>query len=454
MDLTGEIEEHDAGAAAPSSTPRAPLQIVGAFESTFLPAHDTDVAELTRHAERWRNDLALLRACGVTRLRYPIRWHRIEREPGRFDWAETDAILEHMRASGMAPIVDLVHHTSYPAWLHDGFADERFGDAYLRYAETFAQRYPWIAEYTLFNEPFATLFLAGHEAIWPPYGAGMSDFVELLRNVVPPLVELSRRYRAHMPEARHVYVDTCEHHVAGDAASTDFVDMVNDRRFFVLDTVLGLVDDVRRPFVADLLAHGGRDLLDLEPGHVDVLGLDYYAHSEYRFTVRGGEVPSPTPVGLAALAQEYSLRYRLPMMLSETNIRGYASDRVSWMKYTVEQCELARAAGVPLDAYCWFPFVDSCDWDTLLARADGSIDPVGVYWLDSQAGRNPSSMSIAYARLAAGEPSATLPAYTFMSPVREQISGFLPQMAHWVWEAPPAVEVPSSLEDRCAVVAV
>ena len=36
------------------------------------------------------------------------------------------------------------------------------------------------------------------------------------------------------------------------------------------------------------------------------------------------------------------------------------------------------AAGAPLGGYCWFPFVDSVDWNSLLARADGCIDPVGV----------------------------------------------------------------------------
>src|SRR4051812_6827980 len=34
-------------------------------------------------------------------------------------------LFEHMLDYGWSPIVDLVHHTSYPAWLKGGFADPR-----------------------------------------------------------------------------------------------------------------------------------------------------------------------------------------------------------------------------------------------------------------------------------------------------------------------------------------
>lgn len=133
---------------------------------------------------------------------------------------------------------------------------------------------------------------------------------------------------------------------------------------------------------------------------------------------------------------EYHERYGLPCMLTETNIRGYASDRASWLKYTLEQCELAQEAGVPLLGYCWFPFLDSCDWDSLLFHCRGAVDPVGVYWLDSALERRPSAMSDAYALAAQGTPARDLPAYRFRRPVADWLQGYLPQMAHWDWQAP------------------
>src|SRR5687768_15776275 len=154
-----------------------------------MPHHDVDVFETTEHVERFEHDLALLGSCGVTTLRYPVRWHRIEQQKGVYEWSDTDAVLGHLRDGGFEPIVDLLHHTSYPRWLTDGFGDRDFGASYLRFVEAFAERYSWVPHYTLFNEPFSTLFLSGHEAIWPPYHSGLRSFVALLTNVLPAVAE-------------------------------------------------------------------------------------------------------------------------------------------------------------------------------------------------------------------------------------------------------------------------
>jgi beta-glucosidase/6-phospho-beta-glucosidase/beta-galactosidase len=419
------------------------MEFIGGFESTYQPAFDVDVAETTGHVDRWQADLELLAACGVTRLRYPVRWHRIERRRGEYDWSETDEILGWMGDHGMRPIPDLCHHTSYPRWLKRGFADRRFGPAYLRFAEAFAVRYPWVEEFTLFNEPFTTFLLCGETGVWPPHLRGLKGFLTLAVNVLPALTQASRAYRELLPAARHLYVEPCERASAATPAGEAAAARANDRRFFVLDLFLGRDIDPDRPFVAEVLAAGGERLLELQPGTVDVLGLDYYAHNQWRYLDGSGRgvQPSPDPGCLSDLIVEYWQRYRLPCALGETNIRGFASDRASWLKYTLEQCERAEAAGVPMDGYCWFPFVDSCDWDSVLVGSVGNVDPVGVYWLDERLDRRPSSMSAAYALAAGGALAAALPAYRFQPPVAGALTGWMPQMAHWDWQDPPAAEL-------------
>ena len=420
-----------------SSVQRRPIEILGGFESTFLPAHDRDIFETTEHDVRFRDDLELLKRSGVSRLRYPIRWHRVEATEGHLDWTETDAVLQHLRDVGLRPIVDLVHHTSYPAWLTDGFADPRFGPAYLRYAEAFARRYPWVEEYTLFNEPFSTLFLSGHEAIWPPYHKGLGGFVDLILNVLPAVTAASRLYRELLPNARHVWVDTCEHHTGSDASGQAYADMANERRFLVIDTFLGRPFDPLSDLGRQLSEVGGERLLDIEPGFLDVLGLDYYAHCQWNFSIEGGSAPSPTPIALADLIQQYWDRYRVPCIVTETNICGATSDRATWLKYVLEQCEVAVDRGVPIEALCWFPFVDSTDWNSLLFRCERCIDPVGVYWLDETFTRRESVMAMAYSAAALGAPSSELPAFELAEPVATWLAGYLPQMAHWSWQSPP-----------------
>jgi hypothetical protein len=59
---------------------------IGAFESTQLPGSGNDVLGTTRHIERWRSDLELLRSASLMHLRYSVP-SRIERVPGVFDFS-------------------------------------------------------------------------------------------------------------------------------------------------------------------------------------------------------------------------------------------------------------------------------------------------------------------------------------------------------------------------------
>ncbi|HYY11145.1 MAG TPA: glycosyltransferase [Kineosporiaceae bacterium] len=433
-----------AGSTRPGPGAALPHRLVAGFETTYAPLPDVDNAESTGHDRRWREDLAAVHDAGVRDLRYPLRWHRIEREPGTYDWRDTDAVLGYLRDLGMRPIVDLVHHTSYPAWLTGGFGDPRFGPAYERYAAAVAERYPWLGAYTLFNEPLATLFLAGHEALWPPYGRGVGGLAVLLRSVLPSLVRVAALWRETLPAARHVWVDTCEHHAGGTARGRAYAELANDRRFGVLDLVLGRDLDDRRPFLRDLARVGAQDLLEVHaiaPVAVDVLGLDYYVHSEWWYDERGGHAPSPAPVGLAALAQQYHEHTGLPLALTETNIRGLPTDQVTWFRLVLAELERAAAAGVPVDGVCWFPHVDSCDWDSLLARGAGRRDPVGVLALGPTGARRPTVLTRAWQAVAAGARAADLPAYRPQPPVTDQLAGYAPWLRGWPWTDPPPGEV-------------
>lgn len=413
----------------------APIEILTGFESTYAPLHDRDVCETNGHVDRRCADLDLLAGTGVRRVRYPVRWHRVEETEGKLDWRETDEAMECLLERGLEPIADLLHHTSHPGWLD--FADPRFSGAYLRYVEAFARRYPWIESYTLFNEPFSTLLLSGQVGAWPPYYDDLPGMIQLWNNVLPAWSEASRICRELLPNARHFHTDTCERH----DGNTEAAALLNDRRFAVLDLLLGIDLDPDRPFFREMIAAGGADLLNMEPGHVDVVGLDYYAHNQWSHPKLDVDfAPTNRPCALSELIVEYWTRYQRPCLLGETNIRGTASDRATWFKYTLEQCEIAADAGVAMDGHCWYPFVDSCDWDSLLRRCEGHVDPVGIYSLDAQLDRQPSAISTSFALAAGGCRASELPAYEFQQPTAHWIRGWMPQMSDWEWQQPPEAD--------------
>lgn len=414
----------------------------GAFESTKIHGSGTDVLETTRHLAKWREDLDLLRATGLHDLRYSAPWHRIERTPGEFDFSWMDQPMRHMRQHGMRPVIDLLHHTSFPDWLENGFANSEFPAAFCRYVEAFAARYEWVDRYTIFNEPLATTLLCSYTGDWYPHYRSETEFVHMGVNVCRAIRMADRSLRRIRRDFCSVYIDTCEHHSALDRRSERWVAFANDRRFWMLDLVLGQIG-AKHPLAGYLASHGVsadelREFAD-DPVKIDVLGLDSYPHSEMEWywsrQLKRANIgpPAPRPLGFAKVAEQYVDRYRLPVMLSETNIRGTVTDRLTWLRFMHEQCESLVNGGVDFRGFCWYPSIDSTDWCYLCTRATGTVDPQGVWYLDDEREtRFPSELSMWYSQLARGLATARdLPAYRFLAPLDRELAGYQRLMAHW-----------------------
>jgi len=369
---------------------------------------------------------------------------------GRYDWSWLDPYLQAVQDYGLDPIVDPLHHTSFPAWLKGGFADPRFEDSYLAFLRALVTRYPWIRRFTIINEPLVTAWFCGHCGVWQPRLTGHANFVPMIVAVCRTICRATEMIQALSPEASFVHVDSCERHLATDAASLAHAWFENERRFLVLDLILGVVGR-DHPLRDYLLQHGATDQ-DLRwfadhAARIDVLGLDYYSHSELAWRDGGAVRETSHPVqGFAATALEYVRRYGLPVMLSETNLRGDVTDRISWLKYMLSECEALAAIlapmNVPFLGFCWYPYIDSTDWSSLVCEAKGLIDPQGIYGLTPEFEREPSELSTLFAELAAGRVTAAeLPAYDFSEEALEvrMVRNFLPRMP---WMADGEAELP------------
>ena len=424
---------------------------LGAFESTKIHGSGQDVLGTTRHIECWRHDLDLLASSGIRELRYSVPWHRIEHTPGRWDWRWMDGPMQYFAQSGMRPILDPLHHTSFPDWLTDGFANPQFPSLYERFLTQFARRYPWADRYTVFNEPLPTVLFCSYTGMWYPYGSSDREFVDMSVNVSKAICRASAALRQINPQVRFVHIDTCEHHQALDKRSEQWVRFANQRRFLLHDLALGRVDAEHEllPYLrTNGLSEDDRAWLADHPARFDVLGLDYYHHSEIdwywdqRLRRANIRFPCEQPLGFASVAKQYVNRYRVPVILSETNIRGSVTDRLTWLKFMEEQCEQLVTEGVAFTGFCWYPSIDSTDWCHCCTKCTHSVDPQGIWWLDQQRWtRHASELSEWYAKLAQGEASAQdVPAYHFQPPLNHDLQGYLRLMRHWpLWQQPEGI---------------
>lgn len=267
----------------------------------------------------------------------------------------------------------------------------------------------------------------------------------MILNIGEIICRGSRLLTEIIPNVKLVHVDASETHRALDRESEYHANKMNTLRFLVPDLVLGRINR-DHPLFSYFLKYGGSEerlkwFLE-NPGRIDILGLDYYAHCELEWAVTGRVYPNTKPVGFKEVAMEYVNRYNLPVMLTETNIRGYVFDRISWLKFMLEQCEELerelKPRGLSFEGFCWYPFIDSTDWDSLVRVANTNIDPQGIFWLDeTRTTRYHSELSEIFSAVARGEmTSAEIPAYRFQAPLDTALEHFMPMMSHWSWIDP------------------
>jgi len=414
---------------------------LGAFESTKIYGTGLDVLETTRHADFWQSDLLRLREAGIRDLRYPVPWHRIESQREQYDWSWIDGPMKCMHDLGMQPILDPLHHVSLPDWLTDGFANAEFPDVYVRFVEKVARRYEWAEHYTVVNEPLPTLVLCALTGAWYPHRRSEADFIAMAVNVSRAICRTTVALQNINSRIQLVHVDACEHHRALDDESLSWVQHVNHRRFLFHDLILGHVA-TGHPLLPYLETHGfteqDRCWFQEHPVNIDLLGLDYYAHSEMEWAWDANaksamlRFPCEQPRGFAEVAGDYVERFHLPVLLTETNIGGPVTDRLTWLKFMEAQAEQLAAVS-DFRGFCWFPSIDATDWNSLCTVADRCVCPMGIWSLTEDCTvRHSSEVSDWYGRLARGEASSRdLPTYRLRPPLDCDLRGYSRLIAHW-----------------------
>lgn len=414
---------------------------LGAFESTKIHGSGQDVLDTTKHSQYWRRDLEMLAESGICELRYPVPWHRIEWQSGTWNWEWMDGPMDFMQRLGLRPILDPLHHVSFPDWLEGGFAHPEFPCLYARFVTKVAQRYPWADRYTVFNEPLPTLALCAHAGTWYPYHGSDWEFVAMAASAARAICLASAALRKENEQIHLVHIDACEHHRALDSASEEWAGHLNDRRFLFHDLVLGRLR-ANHPLASYLreygLSEGERSWFEDHAAPFNVLGLDYYAHSEMEWEWHSEEnrpvirFPCHEPRGFAEVASDYVGRYNLPIMLSETNVGGTVTDRITWLKFMEEQAEVLSQQTY-FRGFCWFPSIDATDWCSLCTRADDITSPMGIWSLtEGSRCRQSTELSDWYVRLATGRATAAdLPAYRPLPPLDQDLRGYLKLMSHW-----------------------
>ena len=322
--------------------------IFGGFECSTHRRRDgrrLDLIHSTRHDEFARSDYELLQRHGMSTARDGLRWHLIERSPGRLDFSSAIPMFQAAHDSGMQVIWDLWHY-GWPDHL-DIFSTsfvEHFA-AFAREAAAHLSDYwerPFVSP---INEISFFSWAGGEAGFFNPFAQHRGD--ELKRQLVRASIHAIQAMREVNPAIRICQIDPIIHVVPKSDSDEDVrkAEAYRGSQFEAWDMILGRT----QPEL------GGREDL------IDVIGVNYYIHNQF---VWGGHliVPSdPRYRHVSTMLEEVYSRYRRPLFIAETGIED--DTRPAWLRYMVKEVLTAIAEGVPVEGVCLYPIVNHPGWD-------------------------------------------------------------------------------------------
>ena len=305
-----------------------------------------DLIASTRHDEFAAADYSRLINIGMRTARDGVRWHLIEKEPRRYDFSSLEKQVRAARETGIQVIWDFFHY---------GFPDDLdiFSPEFIERFSAFA------CEVTIYlkdelgegpvicpvNEISFFSWIAGDKGVFYPCARGRGD--ELKRQLVKSTMRAMDAIREVCPGARFMLTDPAIHVVARVDTPAAKREAENYRRaqFQAFDMLAGL----REP------ALGG------DKKYLDILGLNYYFHNQWRYPSR-----RKVPLGhkdyrpLHHILREFSERYKRPILIAETGIED--EKRPEWFRYVCSETQKARSVGIPVNGVCLYPVVNHPGW--------------------------------------------------------------------------------------------
>ncbi len=358
------------------------------------------------HYHLWEQDIELMQALGYKAYRFSLAWPRILPDGrGKINQAGLDfydRLIDRLLQAGITPLVTL-YHWDLPTALPGGWLNRSVVDAFLEFTVTAARAYgDRIKNWVTINEPYCASMLSYSLGVHAP---GLTDTTKALTAAHHLLLAHGRAVpvlRAHCPDAQvGIALNLGPFHPLSDSEADRNVARFSDgelNRWF-LDPLYG------RGYPADIIEdynHMGV-LQSEEPDYIqagdfdhiavptDFLGINYYTR-----TVVGAvpgrlknlhyihRLPAPMdnqtemgweiyPQGLTEILERVHRDYNPASILIAENGASYPNGpeidgkihddkRIAYLQSHIQAVARAIQAGVPVDGYYVWSFMDNYEW--------------------------------------------------------------------------------------------
>ena len=283
--------------------------------------------------------------CSSHRRRDGVRWHLIEKSPGKYDWSSWLHMLEAAEEVGIQVIWDLFHYGS-PDCIDQAAEDfpkrfTNFALAALDVQQSISAKPPLICPLNEIN----FISWAVDDGYFPRVGPERRGWFK--DQLVRTGINAARAIKQSFEGATIVWAEPLIHIAPHDrrrqtlrAANQNLQGM-----YEAYDWIMG----ISRPEL------GG------DPSLVDVVGWNFYPHNQWYF--QGPTIPMGhheyRPLG--DMLVEMCKRYSKPLFLSETGAEG--TGKPSWLHYVCNEVRDAMNRGADVRGICWYPITAYPGWD-------------------------------------------------------------------------------------------
>ena len=372
-------------------------ELWGGIECTINRVQNNffDQLEYAGHYNR-RNDIDLLAATGIKKIRYPILWEKHQPlKDSVIDWSWTSDRLKQLQEKNIDIIAGLVHHGSGPAFTH--MLDDRFPELMANYASRVIQQFPHINYFTPVNEPLTTARFSGLYGLWYPHKSDDTSFLHMLMNEIKGVVLSMQAIRKINPSAKLVQTEDL-----GKIYSTRSLqyqaDFENERRWLPFELLCGKVvkgHPLWKYLLKQKISEKDLAFFQENPCVPDVFGFNHYLTSERFLDGRINRYPPHThggnghqvyadveavrmelkeKTGISVLLKEAWERYQMPIALTEVHLHCHREEQLRWFKHVWNSCVTLRQEGVQVEALTTWAMLGSFGWNKLLTAPCGEYE--------------------------------------------------------------------------------
>lgn len=304
-----------------------------------------DLIKATAHDRHVLQDYRLCTELGFRTIRDGLRWHLIEKSPGRYDWSSWMPALEAAEQTSVQVIWDLFHYGS-PDHVDQAAPDfpDRFAEfavAAVEVQQSISNRSPLVCP---LNE-ISFMSWAVEVDYFPRVGPKKLGWFK--RQLVKTAVTGARAIRKRWPKASLVWAEPLVHIAPRDHRRPEMraAEAYRQGQFEAYDWITGKAEPEL----------GG------DPSLVDAIGLNFYPHNQWYY--RGPTIPMGHHEyrPLADMLLEVAERYGRPIFISETGAEG--SGKPSWLHYVCNEVRDATSRGAKINGLCWYPITAYPGWD-------------------------------------------------------------------------------------------